>query len=76
VPWPCGADVARRIPGARLELIDGMGHDLAPGAVRRLLPPLLAHLRAGGAATVAAAGRPASPPAAAGAGGPTASSAP
>lgn len=55
VPWPCGADVARRIPGARLELIDGMGHDLAPGAVARLLPPLLAHLRAqpGGAAAAA-----------------------
>lgn len=28
VPAACGMDLARRIPGARLELVDGMGHDL------------------------------------------------
>ena len=45
VPLACGADTAKRIAGARLVTIPGMGHDLAPGVVERLLPPLLAHLR-------------------------------
>ncbi len=45
VPLACGEDTARRIPGARLVAIPGMGHDLAPGVVERVLPPLLAHLR-------------------------------
>jgi pimeloyl-ACP methyl ester carboxylesterase len=44
VPLACGADTARRIAGARLVSIPGMGHDLPPGVVERLLPPLLAHL--------------------------------
>lgn len=43
VPLAGGQDTARRIPGARLEVIDGMGHDLPPGVVQRLLPLLLAH---------------------------------
>lgn len=51
VPCACGEDTARRIPGARFEAIDGMGHDLPPGVVQRLLPPLLAHLAEAGAAT-------------------------
>lgn len=46
VPLACGEDTARRIPGARLQVIDGMGHDLPDGVVDRLLPPLLAHLAA------------------------------
>ena len=46
VPFACGEDTARRIPGARLSLIDGMGHDLAPGVVDRLLPLLVAHFEA------------------------------
>jgi pimeloyl-ACP methyl ester carboxylesterase len=37
VPLECGRDTARRIPGARLEVIEGMGHDLAPGVVEQLL---------------------------------------
>jgi pimeloyl-ACP methyl ester carboxylesterase len=45
VPLACGRDTARRIPGARLVTVPGMGHDLPPGVVERLLPPLLAHLR-------------------------------
>ena len=45
VPFACGEDTARRIPGAKLAGIDGMGHDLAPGVVDRLLPLLLAHLK-------------------------------
>ena len=46
VPYACGEDTARRIPGARMVGIDGMGHDLPPGVVELLLPPLLAHLSA------------------------------
>jgi pimeloyl-ACP methyl ester carboxylesterase len=45
VPLACGADTARRIPGAKLVAVPGMGHDLPAGVVERLLPPLLAHLR-------------------------------
>ena len=43
VPFACGEDTARRIPGARLVGIDGMGHDLSPGVVERLLPLLISH---------------------------------
>ncbi|MBS0318685.1 MAG: alpha/beta fold hydrolase [Proteobacteria bacterium] len=46
VPYAHGEDTARRIAGAKLVGIDGMGHDLAPGVFERLLPPLLAHLAA------------------------------
>ncbi|MFI5444686.1 alpha/beta fold hydrolase [Polaromonas sp. UC242_47] len=44
VPFACGEDTARRIPGARLIGIDGMGHDLPAGVVQRLLEPLIPHL--------------------------------
>ena len=44
VPLACGEDTARRIPGARLVSIPGLGHDLPPGGVERLLAPLLPHL--------------------------------
>lgn len=46
VPFACGEDTARRIHGAQLVGIDGMGHDLAPGVVERLLPPMLQFLGA------------------------------
>ncbi|WP_426145294.1 alpha/beta fold hydrolase [Polaromonas sp. DSR2-3-2] len=46
VPFACGEDTARRIPGARLAGIDGMGHDLPPGVVERLLALLIPHLDA------------------------------
>ena len=46
VPYVCGEDTARRIPGARLVGIDGMGHDLPPGVVERLLPLLTSHMQA------------------------------
>ena len=46
VPFPCGQDTARRIPGAKLVGIEGMGHDLAPGVVERLLAPLFPFLHA------------------------------
>ena len=44
VPFACGEDTARRIPGARLVGIEGMGHDLPPGVVDRLLLEMLPHL--------------------------------
>ena len=44
LPYPCGEDTARRIADAQLVGIEGMGHDLPPGVLERLLPPLLAHL--------------------------------
>ena len=43
VRLPCGEDTARRIPGARLWVIDGMGHDMPPGVVECMLPPMLEH---------------------------------
>lgn len=43
VPFACGEDTARRIAGARLVGIDGMGHDLPPGVVDRLLAEMLPH---------------------------------
>lgn len=46
VPYACGVDTARRIPGARLVGVGGMGHDLAPGVVERVLQPLIPHLHA------------------------------
>jgi pimeloyl-ACP methyl ester carboxylesterase len=46
VPFACGEDTARRIQGARLVGIDGMGHDLPDGVVQRLLEPLISHLDA------------------------------
>jgi pimeloyl-ACP methyl ester carboxylesterase len=45
VPPDHGRDVAKRIPGARFIGIEGMGHDLAPGAVAQWLPDLLKHLK-------------------------------
>jgi pimeloyl-ACP methyl ester carboxylesterase len=45
VPFACGQDTAQRIPGAKLVGIDGMGHDLPPGVVDRLLPLLTSHLQ-------------------------------
>lgn len=46
VPFACGEDTARRIPGARLAAIEGMGHDLPPGVVERLLELLIPHFDA------------------------------
>jgi pimeloyl-ACP methyl ester carboxylesterase len=45
VPFACGQDTARRIPGAGFVGIEGMGHDLPPGVVERLLEPLVPHLK-------------------------------
>jgi pimeloyl-ACP methyl ester carboxylesterase len=42
VPYACGVDTARRIPGADMVGIEGMGHDLPPGVVDLLLQHMLA----------------------------------
>ena len=46
VPFACGEDTAKRIPGARLVAIDGMGHDLPPGVVAHLLAHMVPHFKA------------------------------
>jgi pimeloyl-ACP methyl ester carboxylesterase len=46
VPHSHGADTARRIPHARLVSVEGMGHDLPPEPVRRVLDALIPHLQA------------------------------
>lgn len=46
VPYGCGEDTARRIPGAKLVGIDGMGHDLPPEPVAQILAAMVPHLNA------------------------------
>jgi pimeloyl-ACP methyl ester carboxylesterase len=43
-----GIDCARKIPGAELKIIQGMGHDLAPGLLPILSEALLRHFRVTG----------------------------
>jgi pimeloyl-ACP methyl ester carboxylesterase len=43
VPLACGIDTAHAIPGARLEVIEGMGHDLPSQLSERLLALIDAH---------------------------------
>jgi pimeloyl-ACP methyl ester carboxylesterase len=43
VPLACGADTAAKVPGARLEIIEGMGHDLPAQLVERLASLIDAH---------------------------------
>jgi pimeloyl-ACP methyl ester carboxylesterase len=50
VPLPCGHDTARRIAGSKFHVVPGMGHDLVPGVVDRLLASLLPHLQTAHAA--------------------------
>ena len=52
VPFACAEDTARRIAGARLAGIDGMGHDLPPGVVVHLLALLIPHLDAANPTTL------------------------
>ncbi len=42
-----GRATAAAVPGARLELIDGMGHDLPPGVWPHITPALIANAHAG-----------------------------
>ena len=44
VPLACGIDTARHIPDARLEIIDGMGHNLPATLMPRLLELIAEHV--------------------------------
>lgn len=46
IPPACGIDVAAKVPGARLELIDGMGHDLPAALLPRLAELIASHCEA------------------------------
>ena len=46
VPVACGVDTANAIPDARLEIIEGLGHDLPPLAIDRLTGLIIEHARA------------------------------
>ena len=48
VPLEAGRDTARSIPGARLMVIDGMGHDLPPALWPALVEAIGGHCRAAG----------------------------
>ena len=43
VPMACGVDTARRIPGARLEIIDQMAHDLPPSKTKHMADLIISH---------------------------------
>jgi pimeloyl-ACP methyl ester carboxylesterase len=43
VPLACGQDTARQVPGARLEVIEGMGHDLPGQLIERLASLIAGH---------------------------------
>ncbi|MDB5959127.1 MAG: alpha/beta hydrolase [Massilia sp.] len=45
VPLACGVDTAKLVPGARLEIIEGMGHDLPGQLIERLLALIDTHAR-------------------------------
>lgn len=45
LPPVCGEDTARRIRGAQMQCIDGMGHDLAEGLCPLLAALVLKHMR-------------------------------
>ncbi len=45
VPLACGQDTAKRIKGAQFVGVEGMGHDLAPGACVTFMPKLVSFVR-------------------------------
>ncbi len=46
LPVAAGRETARHIPGAHLQIIPGMGHDLPPGVQALLLEAIVRHCRA------------------------------
>ena len=46
VPFAHGQDTAKRIPRSQFVPIEGMGHDLPPGVVERLLGAMVPHFKA------------------------------
>lgn len=55
VPVAAGRELGRLIPGARLELIEGMGHDLPAPLLPRIGRLILSHVNAAGQPAAAAA---------------------
>lgn len=53
VPVAAGRDTAAHIPGAQLEIIDGMGHDFPPGLMAQLAARIAEHCRAAQSAPTA-----------------------
>jgi pimeloyl-ACP methyl ester carboxylesterase len=45
VPTECGVDTARHIKGAKLEIIEGMGHDIPPPLVDKITSLIARHTR-------------------------------
>jgi pimeloyl-ACP methyl ester carboxylesterase len=45
VPLQCGLDIAATIENARMEVVEGMGHDLPPRLLTAITTPVLNHLR-------------------------------
>lgn len=44
-PLPGGLDIAASVPGARMEIIDGMGHDLPPKHLTKITELVAGHAR-------------------------------
>ena len=59
VPIAAGVDTAANIPGARLEVIPGMGHDFPPGLMARIATRVAEHCRAARSTQAAPATQPA-----------------
>ena len=46
IPVACGIDLAKRIPGARLEIIEQMAHDIPPSQLPKIVSLIAEHARA------------------------------
>lgn len=46
VPLACSEDIARRVPGARLEVVNAMAHDLPPSQIAPVVALITAHIGA------------------------------
>jgi len=57
LPVSAGRETAQLIPGARLQIIEGMGHDLAPGVQALLLAAIVEHCRSSLASSEGEAGK-------------------
>jgi fermentation-respiration switch protein FrsA (DUF1100 family) len=51
VPLECGIDTARHIPDSRLQIIDGMGHNLPEALMPHLLELIAVHVGQDGVAS-------------------------
>ncbi len=46
IPQACGADIAANVNNARFELVEGMGHDLPPSKLPKIVELIAGHCRA------------------------------